>query len=87
MTHDSDLKAKKKKSSACSGGIETKARRTFSLRSRTVRVAQGEQSHLDELVEEHVLPDQNELSMFLFAVELDGALVVLHHTKHRQHVT
>lgn len=60
---------------------------TFSLRSRTVRVAQGEQSHLDELVEEHVLPDQNELSMFLFAVELDGALVVLHHTKHRQHVT
>lgn len=86
MTHDSDLKAKKKKVK-CMFWRNRNESITFSLRSRTVRVAQGEQSHLDELVEEHVLPDQNELSMFLFAVELDGALVVLHHTKHRQHVT
>lgn len=60
---------------------------TFGLCGGTVRVTQREQGHLDELVEEHVLPDQHELGMFLFAVKLNWALVVLHHTKHWQHVT
>lgn len=96
MTHGYDLNAWRKKWRACSGEIgvmnalviwSVKACRTFSLCSRTVWVAQREQGHLDQLVEEHVLPHQNKLSMFLFAVKLDGALVVLHHTKHWQHVT
>lgn len=49
-------------------------------------VAQREQGHLDELVEQHVLAHQHELGVLLLAVELHGALVVLHHAEHGQHV-
>lgn len=60
---------------------------TFSLGCRAVRVAQREESHLNQLIEEHVLPDQNKLRVLLSAVELYGVLIVLHHTEHWQHIT
>lgn len=49
-------------------------------------VAQRQQGHLDELVEEHVLAHQHELGVLLLAVEVHGVLVVLHHAEHGQHV-
>lgn len=59
---------------------------TFGLGGGAVRVAQRQQSHLDELVEQHVLAHQDELGVLLLAVEVHGVLVVLHHAEHRQHV-
>lgn len=49
-------------------------------------VAQRQQGHLDQLVEEHVFTHQDELGVLLLAVEIHGILVVLDHTEHRQHV-
>lgn len=59
---------------------------TFGLGGGAVRVAQRQQSHLDELVEQHVLAHQDELGVLLLAVEVHGVLVVLDHAEHRQHV-
>lgn len=52
-----------------------------------MRVAQRQQGHFYQLVEEHVLTHQHKLSMLLLAVKVQGVLVVLHHTEHWQHVT
>lgn len=49
-------------------------------------VAQRQQGHLDQLVEEHVLAHQHELGVLLLAVKVHGVLVVLHHAEHGQHV-
>lgn len=51
-----------------------------------MRVAQRQQGHLDELVEEHVLTHQDELGVLLLAVKIHGILVVLDHAEHGQHV-
>lgn len=61
--------------------------RTFSLSGRAVRVAQREERHLDQLVEEHVLSDQHEFGVLFPAVEVYRALIVLDHAEHGQHVT
>lgn len=56
---------------------------TFGLGGRAVGVAQRQQGHLDQLVEEHVLAHQHELGMFFLAVKVHGVLIVLHHAEHR----
>lgn len=70
---------------ACQGDGATSAV-TFGLSCGAVGVAQRQQGHLNELVEEHVLAHQDELGMFLLAVEVHGVLVVLDHAEHGQHV-
>lgn len=59
---------------------------TFGLSRRAVGVAQRQQGHLNELIEEHVLSHQDKLSVLLLAVKIHGILVVFDHTEHRQHV-
>lgn len=57
---------------------------TFGLRRRAVRVAQRQQGHLDQLVEEQISLDQDKLGVFFYFLPLQGVFLVLHHAEDGQ---
>ena len=73
----------------CLQGLR-RLRLTVGLRRRAVRVAERQQGRLHQLGEEDVLPDQDELGVFLPSLEpvrLDPPVRLLHHTEDGNHQT